>query len=390
MINLTEYDKLIEELSPSEAKRLKFQYEMSHHIPTVVLLYLEKLEHIDYGDILSTFMKNYIEKDFSNTINEYEFIFIYLNQIFKKYFPDKFITVLENDFLSAKIHSLSTTDVKERFIHPFQNFLVGIIIINKYYERFKQYYSKDLGNNPFCSVEVVWLLASIFHDREKHLRESKNTLQNLEEIKDWNEEDDPDEEIYIDFIEEIPDIYKNIYLKKMISLFTHLKNGNIIDEWEDNIIDDDNKIFQTLNKYINNHGVKASLQLMYHYYNKIPDDRISPGYIEAALAICLHDHKPYEDLMEINAFPIPIETMPVICLLLYCDEVQEWSRYTKLDIKTTLRNIVFEDNEITCSLSYQTHNQASEKVLHIERISNSISCKKDLYFWLSIKINAGK
>ena len=42
---LVEHAKLIEELAPSEARRLRFQYEMSHHIPTVVLLYLEELEH---------------------------------------------------------------------------------------------------------------------------------------------------------------------------------------------------------------------------------------------------------------------------------------------------------------------------------------------------------
>jgi hypothetical protein len=52
-----------------------------------------------------------------------------------------------------------------------------------------------------------------------------------------------------------------------------------------------------------------------------------PMTYASALAIALHNREPRIDLITQKIFPCRMEQFPLVGLLLYCDAVQEWSRY---------------------------------------------------------------
>jgi len=316
----------VDSIGPGELFRLAHQFDFNQHIPTILLIKISSLNNINYKDILLEFKKEYENKKFKDLFEEYDIISKYLNKLFIRYFPDKFNRILINSLKGAKAYTVSASEVRERFIHPFQSFLIGSIIIDSFYKEFEEYYSSNLCCRLNSSIEASWLLASILHDRDKPLKELRDML-----------EYEYEETMYV-----IPDQEKN--LKQLVSLYNHLKDGGLLHEWKSEDMDDQNPLFIIFNDLLinENHGVTSALQLMYHINEEITDTERNPGYVEAALAICLHDSDPYDNLLNKGYFPLNLKSFPIPCLLLFCDEIQEWSRYTELDIETRFGNITIE------------------------------------------------
>jgi hypothetical protein len=358
----------INRVTKREKERIILESQLNHHIPKVLVDMLDSLKNIECRSILNVFKSGYSEAKFGTIEEEYTFIKDTICQLLDATFSNPFKEGMEKAMLLAIAETNFSSAARERFIHPFQAFLLGSIIIDKFYESFKKWFSEELCRSKNTDVEAAWLLASVFHDRSKPLMHLKKMIEY--------------EEGEITTIE-IPE--KEEYVSVLSSLQTHLSRGKTLESWKPKRTR--NILSQILLEYADadNHGVKSSFSLLRHLQKTFGKNAYNPGYVEAALAVALHDSQIHGPLLRNRIFPMDIALFPLPCLLLYCDAMEEWGRKTEYDPEVRLVEIKIEDNTVHCEVAFDQNERARSK---IDETTGVMKCvrSKDIFFTFSPRI----
>lgn len=291
---------------------------------------------------------------------------------------------LIKEFYSYEYMLFELPRYRDHFIHQYQVFLLGSVIIDEIYKISKQkniknfadYYFNSLyvDNSDNKTADTAWLLTSSFHDVAYPIERSDQLFNKFFEkfigpeykfIENVGLEKIVCSEKYIDLIDQLCDLYTSFKIRNAKKWEYKSLNEKeiIIDQKFKN-----NFIKRLTNK---DHGVLGALILLSN------SDRNSRDFSEiiypSALAISLHnmlifDLEDKENICSVkendkkelfckgNCQLINFEENPLAYLLIYCDLIQEWGREKEnlSDVKDegeTPRANNFHGENITCSLN---------------------------------------
>lgn len=315
---------------------IKFE---ERHVDAQLLQMNLKLKNISYKDYLAEVLGEHL----SYKGNEYDFI----KMVFSKLWED-LLGISYNDFLGIFDPALQhifaeDTSVKEiahgyrdHYIHQFQVFLSGLLIIDSLYDDFSKIYKYP---------EICWLITSSFHDM----------AYPVQLYDEWSDQFFKDVfgvgemgrlELKSNFIE-------NSFLSSMSMLLTRLCTVFMGERLTENWFVEKNNLIKCFHKEIvepKNHCILSSISLMKmiqeKYKNKIRvaelnyDDILNKIITPCALSIALHDDGLWKQLQDKTHWeeldekcPVPLikyEIDPLTFLLIFCDSFQEWGRPYKL------------------------------------------------------------
>lgn len=343
-----------------EVQLIKGELEEGRHIPNVLLSRVGSTRFLSYSSMLRRFSSSYGGRRFGSLDEEYETVYLFAREILRRSQGKALGDALQVSKRLELIHQTHDTEFpyRDHFIHSVQDFLLGAVILDTYYNDFKKWYSRALCNNARTSVEASWLLASVFHDRRRTFEDRR-----------WlgEEEGAPITQSF-DLADE--------YLANLSALDSYLKKGKRLDLWhyKRDQLSQRGKCFRLLEKYykLQNHGVLSAMTLLLRF-SQISDGTILPHVGAAALAIATHDGKPRREFLSNGLFPMQIEMLPISCLLLYCDAIQEWGRPLRLrDDDVRLVRLETTSNEVHCEVSFSDSKRASDKIEECSTVRKSI------------------
>lgn len=361
--------KEIRSVTRKEIDRIKRERSFNHHIPSALIDELVNLKKVRYRKLLREFRSKYAPTKFMDLEEEYEFVKEEICALMNFTFSEPFVDVVEKVMRAAIAETNFEGAVREKFIHPFQIFLLGTIIIDHFYEKFRTWFSDKLCQSKKTCVESSWLLASIFHDSVKTLTPFKGLVEFMEGR--------------IEII--IPD--ENEYIKNMTSLYNHLSAGHSLKNWSPASVKDSLRSILKEYSEADNHGVRSSFALFKHLRSAFKKGAFHPSYVEAALSIAVHDHALHEELLKSRIFPLDITLFPIPCLLLYCDAVQEWGRKTTFDTETRLVEVKIVENNVHCEVVFNQSQRAFRKIEEIDNVKRCIQSSGNIDFTFGPRVH---
>lgn len=300
-----------------------------------------ELENISFRDDLAEL----INENLTEKSDEYEFA----NEVFTYLWP-KYIGPNYTDFLKifepslqyiyAETRGKGDPIYRDHYLHQFQVFLLGLPIIDKFYDRFKI-------NSP--KPELSWLIASSFHDIAYPVQ--KFDYWSADFFKQVFKLDrNPSKlELKSNFIDEK-------FLACMNYLICGLSSKHLKRELTPYWADSENDYVQFFYRKITeekNHGVMSSISLLKLVQSEANrkkiekklgdyDAALKEVIIPGALAIALHDDKVWganlsdSKTKKNNRNPekeflrsVKFQDDPLSFLLIFCDSVHEWGRPSK-------------------------------------------------------------
>lgn len=317
------------------------------------------LVNISYGQELSKLVNEHL----TEKANEYEFA----NEVFSAFW-EKQIGLPYSDFLKKFEPSLQYVFAETRkgdkiyrdhYLHQFQVFLLGVSIIDNFYDIFKVKYK---------SPELSWLIASSFHD----------IAYPVQLYDDWCEE----------FFEEVFTIDKSpgtlelksnfvdhSFLSCMGYIIDSLYRSHLNKKHKSKLLFEENDLVQFFYNEITttkNHGIMSSISLLKmiqtpknkkkieNKFTKKFQEVLQEIFMPGVLAITLHESEIWSGLKEgrkKDKLPVVLpclkfEDDPLSFLLIFCDSIQEWGRPSKTQGKEDVeKNKRFYLKEFECHLN---------------------------------------
>ncbi len=265
---------------------------------------------------------------------------------------------------------------RDHFIHPFQDFLLGAVILDHYYEDLGAWYCQALNQNSETDTETCWLLATIFHDRARPLELVGETVTELfgpirPKWRGW----------------------ERTYASYLSSLHKHVRNGNGLELWNPpaNPLGDNLASILLEQAKRQDHGVIGSFLLMDHARRaRGSASAITGTETMAALAIALHNQQPRKDFLRHSILPAKMESFPIPALLLYCDAAQEWGRPFKSPTpQSYLVGLSCEQDRVLCEVSFPTARDAKNKLSEFAGVYKCVSSTRPKFFY-STRIYASR
>ena len=327
-----------------------------------------ELRNISYkDDLIQLITEQLTEKN-----DEYEFA----NEVFTKLWPD-YIGLKYTDFLKifepslqyifAETREKGEPIYRDHYLHQFQVFLLGLPIIDKFYDLYK--------TDAYPQPEVSWLIAASFHD----------IAYPVQKFDYWSE----------NFFKQVFKLNRNPSVLELKTNFIDEKflacMGYLICElcckhfkrdpdphWADNE-DDYVQFFYRKITEEKNHGIMSSISLLKMIQLKTNRKKIEKklGDFESAvtkiilpgaLAIALHDDRiwggnlydPKTKKVTKKKFmeSLTFNDDPLSFLLILCDSVHEWGRPSKSEdkaeenfgMKFYLKNFDCKSNQVDITL----------------------------------------
>lgn len=338
------------------------ELSLDHHIPNILIDRVVGLKNVLHKDILNEFCENYRHRKFRRIEDEYLLINEVIGKLLDASFTQQLREVVKRSMHLSLVAPYFEESIREQFIHSFQVFLLGTVIVDNFFKNFQRWYSKYLCRSPKTCLESSWLLTTIFHDHAKNI----DALKKILEIEMGS---------YSDIISDEP-----VYISKISSAFAHLASKKPLEQWPSKTTND--SFARILSDYSSrwNHGVKGSTVMLRHINNAIR--RISPRDIAAALGIAVHDKELHDCLLRGNFFPLDIQLFPIACLLIYCDTIEEWGRL-RLGIPTEITEVPTEitrlvtfridKNNVYCEVCFDSDREALNKLTEIRGIRRCIT-----------------
>lgn len=358
-------------------------------IATELLDQISQLKNISYARELANFEKKY--RNAKSFESEYQIVLETLKRLWETYEKEKGAAAFRvyKDF-EPLLKQISW--YRDHMIHPFQVFLMGSIIIDRYYQVFQNAYKTRLQNSRDGDLDFAWLLCSTFHDFCYPIQMYE--FVNQEMFKKF---------LQVKKTSILPRLQtERILVQKgqlrlmdqLISLLCHCTNKTKDNTW---IFDskckiDDELRFVFLKEMTEkkNHAPLSALTLL----NMILSERVTAtraGYIEetfstavypAGLAIAIHDPDILESLPQ--KFNVLFDTMPIAFLLIYCDIAQEFGRSEHKEY-CTLKSINLESNLVETNLAFSKKSAYKKKAKEIDHVmgrlkSNAIEFKIHVAF----------
>lgn len=395
------------------------------NIPFILIDKLCELKNVAYKKELITLAFKYRRE----ARDDYDIAEKCITQLWKKYLG------LDYPNIQRRVENILQRDeeYREHFVHQFQVFLIGTYILDSIYpeisETFKSKYE--------CKIENVWLPAATFHDFSYGLQNFDTWLMQFFEetlrVK-YSQTKENLNILNLDAAMIREALYDNI--KKMVN---QLKN-----EWEKNEKENLIRFFYEKAVRDRNHSVLSAISLLklYDYADKKNIKIKESAILQAAIGIGGHDEDIWESLCGCQGYrrshrdlpteekcidgcgrtlwspkrnriykekildgrprnnienyrceewekavmdrrlfeKIKFEESPILFLLIYCDNVQDWGRITSSDKKisndlSSLKaiNIEEKDGKISICVNLQSSGE-EEKEDEIERMA---WCLKD-------------
>ena len=340
---------------------------------------LEKVEKISYAMEIKRFREDVERRDLVQVISvTLKDLWIerygkeQAHELFKK--QQEFEPLLKKD-----------PHYRDHFVHQFQVFLMGVPIIEKFYELI----SKRVSN-----VELSWLLASTFHDVGYPVQQHDFLTRAF--FKDFLGVDSIP--IMVNFSSVLTDTRFLRYIDRLTSFYAFCNSVEAPQkQWRYSkayeIDDELRKLFLKNLICKPNHGVISALALLDGIESSSKEDTsgvqkdsiFSNAVMSAALAILLHDDEVFRNMDEIY-----FKKNPLAFLLIYCDTIQEWGRptalkaYSSIEDRPSLTELNIIDSEIFARLEYTQTNRVvrtrfNSKINEIRNVFKKIRSDKPLF-----------
>lgn len=342
------------------------QKKKNQHIPRILIDEASTLSNVAHREELQRFANEYKYTDFRDLDEECNQVHASIQKLHQQFFPTSLSDVIERGLKANRAACLMEKDYREHFIHPFQLFLLGSVIIDKFYDKFQQWYDKGLCTSDETCLEASWLLATIFHDRWKDIDILQTTI-GLETGSPRGQM--PNEEHY---------------LRLLSSFYNHRSAANPVSTWNVHAVEH-SAVTQILGNYSERwaHGVKSSVLMMRNVCGE--PENVSPRDISSAFAIAVHDHELWGDLLHAKIFPLRIDLFPVACLLLYLDTIHEWGREQIVGTDIRLVALLPTDESVTFEVAFESTQAATAKLKECEKAQQCL-LSRALGLFLSVKV----
>jgi len=274
----------------------------------------------------------------------------------------------------------NTSDIKckDHVFHSIRVFLMGCVIIDRFYDKFLSYYKEILGTDRII-IEYIWLLASLFHDigrikQEGHkifLSDPKKENPEIEEgieeemRKRWKEE-----QYKISLANVVELIKQSCKRKSLRDLpFTGYALGGKIDLKIANILT------ESYNKR-KSHGIISCFELSADILRKMEASNFKSKtfllyhLFPAVVAMALHDWKIWEELSEAKIFPINIKNFPLTSLLIYIDTWDDYKRDG--EEKISIDKLTMDDNQVTVYLTWYKNSEYLDEKLKYDSFERNV------------------
>lgn len=365
---------------------------------------LEKMKNLDDEVIYKEDILEFCRKYLTQRVDDYDIVVDCVKKLWRKYlnlpkiassfdFYEKFENILKLDI-----------DYRDHFLHQFQVFLLGTLIINGTLPVFYEFYQAPLRKIKKESIFRSWLIASTFHD----------FAYPLERYAKWNDElfnrilNTEQSPTLIGFEKITTDKNFLEYLDQIDNLLLCYKtNGN---NWccKSPHATNENLRRFLLNKIVSerNHGVLSSLALLKKCGNEegIDITSLSAEIYPAAVAIAIHDegiwqpfrgkmpswkkkkdcYKWEEEFSKHNYLNhLDFSNQPLSFLLIYCDTAQEFGRpkfpNTKDDssMKVQFEDLIIDKNsKIRIIISVATNEEYKKKEAELNETIDFLKCNE--------------
>lgn len=366
-------------------KIVRKQYKAEGVFPRVILNKLKNVENVYFADSL----KNLSIK-LSNTRSrdrQYSIICKFINAVLQSNH-----NYIGTNMPFMKLSSFENMDyfkTTEHVFHSFRVFLVGCIIIDKFYDKFISYFREILPGCGELKIEYIWLLTSLFHDVGRIKQNIENLIkynpkdENLELVAGIESEMEKalQDERYTNAIGNVVEFIKHCQRPKIKSAFTGYAMGGPTDKPLTNVL-------KTAYIKRQSHGVISCLEITVDLLRKISAtqmhiDRTFLLYhiIPAAVSIALHDYHIWNELAQLKVFPLQLRRFPFAALLIYIDTWDDYKRNG--DAKISIDSISFTNNECIVNITWYNNKEYLEEKAKYESFNNNISTS-DLKFRINI------
>lgn len=280
------------------------------------------------------------------------------------------------------IFQLSNIDNKDHVFHSARVFLIGCVIIDKFYDKFTSYYKDIFPGAKKINVEYIWLLTSLFHDigrvkQSAHLLCMHNPKEENIELTEKVEEEMSkvwgDSEYQL-ALGNVVELIKHCKMKKeKRQIFTGYAIQDTIDPKISGVL------IESYNKR-RSHGVISCFEIAADLLRKIKASKVNNKtfllyhIFPAVVSIALHDWHIWNELKELKIFPLRLENFPLGALLIYIDTWDDFKREDK--IKISIDNISFTSNSCIVSITWYDKNDYLEEIAKYESFKTNINSKK--------------
>jgi hypothetical protein len=246
----------------------------------------------------------------------------------------------------------------DHVFHSARVFLVGCIVIDRFYNQFVDYYHQILTPTS-VNVEYMWLLTALFHDIGRVMQDTWRIY-----LPDPSQEDS---DLKAQVCEQMCKRWKQPeYMNALCNIVELVKQskgrpcdrdipwtgyalGGPVDEEVKNVF------VQSYNS-LGSHGVIGCFEFAADILQKLvavrSQGRTFPLYhvFPAMLAVALHHHKVWADLREIGVFPIAMRDFPLPALLIYIDTWDDYKRAKGRGV--SIDEIAFDANGVTVQVTW--------------------------------------
>ena len=261
-------------------------------------------------------VKELVTEHLSKKTNDYKFV----TGAFDSLWKECQLKIPYSNFLETfepALYHLSAGGGKtyrDHYLHQFQVFLLGLHIIDKFYDKL------DFDEMK----EKQWLVASSFHDVaypvELYDTWSKKffyTVFNIENVGSADLKSQFIDETLLSSMGYMIDSLCETHLGRKLS-------GNWLDDEKELV-----KFFYKKITMVKHHCVLSAISLL-KKASVLDSTLLKRVFVPAALAISLHDQEVWKGLKDLKDHPalvsIKFDKDPIAFLLLFCDCVQEWGR----------------------------------------------------------------
>ncbi|HYW00362.1 MAG TPA: hypothetical protein VE862_02770, partial [Candidatus Acidoferrum sp.] len=273
--------------------------------------------------------------------------------------------------------------IRDHFLHSFQVFLLGCIILDYHYGKFSAWYSNCFGGSSSVKIEDTWLLASLLHD-------AKYPFQNISKWSGLG----PGTGYAIKL--ETPRRRAQL----LGSLFQHSRRMKTKNTWHSDLVDrlrnpDIEKIaiaqVSPSSPNLPNHAAISSFSLLAKE-SILPPVIFCQEICPAALAIFLHDSAVWSDMTKAgNLLPLEMKQFPLAFLLIYCDGLQEWGRRSGNDPQgknSCLLDLKIDEKSVTTRIWFNDPANAIMMEVQHARILNEIVVPSEIDFKCEVNITS--
>ncbi|MBA7715489.1 hypothetical protein ES703_124537 [subsurface metagenome] len=359
---------------------------------------LEKMKNLSNRVIYREDILNFCKVYLTQRVDDYDIVVEWVKKLWNNHIKLQKIASSFDFYEDFESILKLDREYRDHFLHQFQVFLLGILILDGIFHKFQDSYKKPFTRLDKNSAFKSWLMASTFHDfaypLERYTKWNDELFERLLNIKksptEIGFEKITTEKNFLEYLDQIDNL-----------LSCYKTSGS---NWccrKPHTTNEDLRRF-LLNKIIHerNHGILSSLALLKKIESeKILDETLSAEVYPAAVAIAIHDEgiwQPFrgkkpswrEDSCdwekEFSKFNylnhLDFSAQPLSFLLIFCDTAQEFGRpkfpYLEDDFsqKPQFEDIIVDKDKIRIIISVATSKAFGKKETELNATIDFLKC----------------